>query len=141
MAQEMLLAAIFVFMADQATKRLVASRFAPGEAVAVVRCVELCYLKNRFDRQCSPRDRVALSAAWLLLIGALFWFTQTGFIFRHPIAQIGIGAAIGGSGSNLYERFRHGTVIDFVKIGWWPVFNLADVAITFGVIAALCFIR
>jgi signal peptidase II len=141
MAQEMILAAVFVFVADQATKSLVASRLAPGEVVVIVRWVELCYLKNRFDRQRSPRNCIALSAVWLLLIAALFWFTQTGVIFRHPIAQIGIGAAIGGSGSNLYERFRHGTVIDFVKIGWWPVFNLADVAITFGVIAALCFIR
>jgi signal peptidase II len=139
MAQDMLLAAVFVFIADQATKRLVASRFAPGEAVAVLGCVELRYVKNRFE--CSPCNRVALSAVWLLLIAVLFWFTQTGVIFRHPIARIGIGVAIGGSGSNLYERFRHGTVIDFVKIGWWPVFNLADVAITFGIIAALCFIR
>jgi lipoprotein signal peptidase len=32
-------------------------------------------------------------------------------------------------------------VIDIVKVGWWPIFNLADVGITVGAIAAIWFIR
>jgi lipoprotein signal peptidase len=32
-------------------------------------------------------------------------------------------------------------VIDLVKVGWWPVFNLADVGVTLGAIMALWFIR
>jgi hypothetical protein len=43
----------------------------------------------------------------------------------------GAGAALAGSGSNLYDRLR-GAVIDFVDAGWWPIFNLADLAITWG---------
>jgi len=32
-------------------------------------------------------------------------------------------------------------VIDFLDLGWWPVFNLADVAITIGVTMALWFLH
>jgi len=54
---------------------------------------------------------------------------------------VGLGAALGGAASNLYDRLRRGAVIDFLDVGWWPVFNLADVAITLGTITALWFLR
>jgi signal peptidase II len=49
--------------------------------------------------------------------------------------QVGLSAALGGATSNLIDRFRHGAVIDFIDLGFWPVFNLADVAIVFGLAA------
>jgi signal peptidase II len=44
---------------------------------------------------------------------------------------------MGGAGSNLYDRIRYGAVVNFVRLGWWPVFNVADVAICLGVAGAL----
>ena len=48
------------------------------------------------------------------------------------------GLIIGGAAGNLLDRARWGSVIDFIDFGfrrnWWPVFNLADSAITIGVI-------
>ena len=38
---------------------------------------------------------------------------------------------------NLYDRWRRGAVVEFLDLGSWPVFNLADVAITTGVLAPL----
>ena len=38
----------------------------------------------------------------------------------------------GGSLGNLLDRFRHGAVIDFIDLQVWPVFNIADSAITVG---------
>lgn len=49
-----------------------------------------------------------------------------------------VGLIFGGGISNLFDRIRQGYVVDFIQIGWWPVFNLADSAISLGV-AALAF--
>jgi hypothetical protein len=43
----------------------------------------------------------------------------------------GIGAAAGGA-TNLIDRLRKGAVVDFIGVGWCPVFNLADAAIVVG---------
>jgi signal peptidase II len=44
----------------------------------------------------------------------------------------GLAAAVAGAASNLSDLIWRGAVVDFVSIGWWPVFNLADVAIVLG---------
>jgi signal peptidase II len=46
---------------------------------------------------------------------------------------VGIGATVGGATGNVIDRLRHGAVVDFVAIGPWPVFNLADAALVAGV--------
>ena len=44
--------------------------------------------------------------------------------------------AIGGAAGNLADRVRRGAVVDFVALGPWPVFNLADAAMTVGLLMA-----
>ena len=67
------------------------------------------------------------------------------WLLRLPAADKLTAAAlaliIGGALGNLIDRIRHGYVVDFVDVyyrGWhWPAFNLADSAITCGVILLL----
>ena len=47
------------------------------------------------------------------------------------------GLLLGGAIGNLIDRARDGSVTDFVKFPHWPAFNVADMAITFGVVALL----
>ena len=47
------------------------------------------------------------------------------------------GLLIGGALGNLIDRLAHGAVTDFIKLPAWPAFNVADMAITFGVLALL----
>ena len=42
------------------------------------------------------------------------------------------GLLLGGAIANLGDRIVGGSVVDFLDIGWWPSFNLADVALTVG---------
>jgi signal peptidase II len=60
--------------------------------------------------------------------------------FRDPAARFGISVALGGAASNLYDRMRHGTVIDFIDLNYWPIFNVADIAITAGAVLALLYL-
>ena len=42
------------------------------------------------------------------------------------------GLVLGGAFANVVDRAVGGTVVDFVDVGWWPSFNLADVWLTVG---------
>ncbi len=52
---------------------------------------------------------------------------------RQPWVQVAMGLLLGGAIGNIVDRLRLGYVVDFIAVGWWPVFNLADSAITVGV--------
>jgi signal peptidase II len=47
------------------------------------------------------------------------------------------GLLLGGAAGNLIDRVRDGAVTDFIKLPHWPAFNVADIAITVGVLALL----
>jgi signal peptidase II len=48
------------------------------------------------------------------------------------INKIGLSFILGGAVANLIDRFNHGCIIDFINLGFFPVFNLADIFITGG---------
>jgi signal peptidase II len=69
-------------------------------------------------------------------VGVVFWFLAREA--RHDfVAQLALGAVLGGAFGNIIDRYRYGKVVDFLDfyIGsmHWPAFNVADSAITVGV--------
>ena len=71
-------------------------------------------------------------ASIAVLIGLLLHYMRQA---RPPLWQtLAIGGIAGGALGNLLDRFRLGYVIDFVSVGPWPNFNIADSAITIGVL-------
>jgi lipoprotein signal peptidase len=51
----------------------------------------------------------------------------------HYAVVVSLGLLLGGAFGNLIDRIRLGYVVDFVAVGVWPKFNVADSAITVGV--------
>lgn len=47
--------------------------------------------------------------------------------------SLGFALQLGGATGNLIDRVRYGYVVDFIDLRWWPVFNIADIAITVGI--------
>ena len=47
--------------------------------------------------------------------------------------RLSFSCIFGGACGNLIDRIHIGQVVDFIKIGWWPVFNVADALICSGV--------
>ena len=69
-------------------------------------------------------------------------------VARHlpgRLAATAVGLVVGGAASNLADRlFRDldGSVVDFIDLQWWPVFNVADACIVVGgILLALCSLR
>ncbi len=116
----------------------------PGDAIPVLPFFNLVMVWNPgvsyglFPAH-SRAGSTALVFLSLLAIGVLGWWLWN--VHRRTLA-IGIGLVIGGAiGNNLIDRLIYGKVADFFHfyaLGYdWYVFNVADAAITFGVIALI----
>jgi signal peptidase II len=53
-------------------------------------------------------------------------------VFINAATTLALGLILGGSAGNLIDRIRFGYVIDFLDFRIWPVFNIADSAISVG---------
>ena len=67
-----------------------------------------------------------------LAIGFLYYFYKT-YTSNIKLLRFGIGLQLGGAFGNLADRLRFGHVIDFIDVGPWPIFNLADSSIMIGI--------
>lgn len=76
---------------------------------------------------------IAVSLIGLVLLRAL----QTG---QHSVAWAA-GLIIAGAASNWWDRLRFGAVIDFIRVPFWSVFNLADVSIVVGALVLVFLAR
>jgi signal peptidase II len=74
----------------------------------------------------------ALAALWTVMIGLSALTLNCGLLGHDALVPVGMGAAVGGATGNFIDRLRRGAVVDFVAIGPWPVFNLADAALVAG---------
>ena len=69
-------------------------------------------------------------ASILGIAAVLYYFYRQG---NNAIAlRISLGLIVGGALGNLFDRVVSGKVVDFISVGWWPSFNIADSAISVG---------
>ena len=54
--------------------------------------------------------------------------------FAHPLMRVGLALMLGGAVGNLLDRVMSGKVVDFIKFPHFPAFNVADSAISVGVL-------
>lgn len=73
-----------------------------------------------------------LLAIFAVLASALFVAMMRTTLRTHPLVPIAVGLVLGGALGNLLDRIRLGYVVDFVAVGSFPRFNVADSAITIG---------
>ena len=79
-----------------------------------------------------PNQTVFLIVASIFAIGFLYYFYRTQAL-PSRILRLAIGLQLGGAFGNLTDRLRAGSVVDFIDVGWWPIFNLADSSIVIGI--------
>jgi signal peptidase II len=72
-----------------------------------------------------------LPAAIALTLLLMLFYNKARWM-RAPLAPWALALLAGGAIGNLLDRLRVGAVIDYIDLSIWPVFNLADVAVTLG---------
>ncbi len=128
------LVAVLVIALDQLTKHTVATGIAPGAGERVLPGVRLVHVRNSGVAFSLLSGGGALVLAVTLVALALL----IGYLALRPwrrLLWLPTGLLVGGAIGNLIDRVVSGAVTDFIKLPDWPAFNLADVAITVGVIA------
>ena len=125
-----------VLLLDQVSKRLVQSGIARGDEDAVFPGVSLVHVRNEgvaFGAFSGGKAIVVVIIA-IALVALLVYFATH---LDRPLVWLPTGLLIGGAIGNIFDRVRDGAVTDFIKLPAWPAFNVADIAITAGVLSLL----
>jgi signal peptidase II len=129
-----------VLAVDQLTKAWAVEALAGGP-VRVLGPVRLALTHNTagaFGLGGALVPFLALGALVLVVV-----LVAKGEVTRRPLTALAAGLVLGGAFGNLVDRlvrspgFLRGAVVDFIDLRWWPVFNLADSAITCGCLLLL----
>jgi lipoprotein signal peptidase len=99
--------------------------------------LRLRFVASLRDTYRRPGFLIAFVSLWFAALFSAIALHSFGAWFQSNLAMIGIGLAIGGAAGNLVDILRCRYVVDFIDLHWWPVFNLADVAIVAGLLVAL----
>jgi signal peptidase II len=133
----MLGVAALVIVLDQVTKWLADSNIARGASEDVVLGIRFVNVRNTGVAFSSLQGAGPIIGVivGIALVGLLWYF------WRHagtPLAWLPTGMLLGGALGNVIDRIREGAVVDFIKaVDFWPAFNVADIAVTLGVILLL----
>ena len=132
-----MVAAVVVFVLDRVTKTIVASAVPFGSEVSVVdHVVGITNVHNS-----GAAFGIAPAFAGIFLIASIAVSVGLAvYVFRNQGTEwtFGLlGLIMGGTVGNGYERLVNGTVIDFINFHFWPVFNVADSAVSTGVVLLL----
>ena len=123
-----------VFVLDRITKTLVQAQVPYGTEVAVIgHLVSITNVRNS-----GAAFGFAPAGASLFLIASVAVSIGLAvYVARNPGTPWNdavLGLIMGGTVGNGFDRIVHGTVTDFVNFHFWPVFNVADSAISIGVV-------
>lgn len=129
--------AVGVIIADQVSKALVRNSLAPGAQHRVITGV--LYIVHATNSGVAfsifSGGTVAVVMIALVVLAVLLAFFATHATQR--LLWLPTGLIAGGALGNLIDRLRVGAVTDFIKLPDWPAFNIADSAITIGVVVLI----
>lgn len=136
--------ALGIFILDQATKLLVLKVLDPTTPVSVIEgLLQLTLILNPgvafgFLGNVPPSWRFLVSLLSISAILAISALALWSLPRSDRWSTLALGLVFGGAVGNLLDRWRLGGVVDFIDVYWrqyhWPAFNVADSAITVGVI-------
>ena len=132
------LTALLVVAADQISKIWIGA-YSEGQYI-----FEICFFRITHVQNTGAAFGLFQDQSFLLTIVAFIGIVLI-LLFIFPVSRhftfldtgpdkLALGLVLGGTIGNLVDRLRLGYVTDFIDIGFWPAFNVADSAITIGVI-------
>jgi signal peptidase II len=128
----------FIVAADQATKHWALSRLSNGRTIDLVGSLRfnLAFNKGMAFSQATGAGPIIGALAFVVIIVIVLWLRRNA---QGP-AGVAAGLIVGGATGNLIDRllrgdaWLRGAVVDFIDLQWWPIFNIADAAISTGAV-------
>ena len=126
--------AVVVLLLDQSTKSLIVAWLDWGESWPAEGFLRITHARNTGTAfSLFQGHNNVLSFIALLAVGVLLWvYATTGA--RSFVLRLALGLQLGGALGNLLDRLQQGYVTDFLDVGPWPIFNVADSAISVGMV-------
>lgn len=130
-----------ILFLDQLTKAWVRAELTLGEPVRVIGdWVRLLYIHNEGAAFGLHVGRY--SAVFFLIVASVVSLAVLALYAKTPLEQrlerVALAMILGGALGNIVDRVRWERVVDFIQVGvdghYWPIFNVADSAVTIGVV-------
>jgi signal peptidase II len=138
------LISLSVFLLDIVSKNFIQDKIIYGEQLEITSFLSLVHFQNTgaafsFLSDQGGWQRYFLIAISLLAVLYIPWLINQ--YKKNILIVIGLLLILGGAIGNLYDRISYGYVIDFIYLHfdefYWPAFNVADSAISLGVLLFL----
>jgi signal peptidase II len=123
---------------DQVSKWLVLDTLGPNGTRDVIEIIpgllQLNFVRNTGSAfgMFQGNSDILKVFALVAVVGLFVYYVRTAS--RDWIVSLALGLQLGGALGNIIDRFRHGYVVDFIDLPRFPTFNVADSAITVGVV-------
>ena len=130
--------ALVIVVADQLSKMWIRS-YPEGHTIFDAGFFQIIRLQNTgaafglFQGQSFALTIIAILGVAVFIIFVLLMRHHLSFL-DNILSRSTLGLVLGGTIGNLIDRLCYGSVTDFIDFGFWPAFNIADSAITVGVI-------
>ena len=141
------LVALSIIAADQFSKSWIRVNLPEGHSLPGLGCFRITHVHNTgaafglFQGQAQTITVFAIIAGAIILFFLFYGYRYFPWL-EKSFVMLTFGLVLGGTVGNLIDRFRFGYVTDFLDFGFWPAFNIADSAVTIGVIVfALLLLR
>ncbi|HLC61922.1 MAG TPA: signal peptidase II [Candidatus Nanoarchaeia archaeon] len=127
--------ALTIVFLDQLTKFLIRANFKLGESISIIRNIfHITYVTNTGAAFSIFQGFNLFFIIFLVIfIGVVIYYLKN-IKENEKMMQIAIGLLLGGTIGNLIDRISIGAVIDFIDFRIWPVFNVADSAVSVSVV-------
>ncbi len=130
---------VLALAADQLTKAVVLANLGFGESWPAEGFFRFTFVRNTGTAFGFFQDQSMVMTVVSLVAVALIVLFYRNAAMASPLTRVALGLQVGGAIGNLLDRLRHGYVVDFIDVGPWPVFNVADSAIVTGIFGLLLF--
>ena len=128
-------AALIVLISDQYTKFLIRKNFQLNESAPLIKSIlHLTYVTNTGSAFSLFQGFNSIFILFsIVVIGTILYFIKR-INDEEKFMQFALGLLLGGTIGNIIDRILHGHVTDFIDFRIWPVFNIADSAVSISVI-------
>lgn len=132
---------VLILVLDQATKYLASINLLEGQTIPVINGIfHITLVHNRGAAFGLFQAHSGVFVVLSIIVASLILYINYRWVNKGTLVTCVLALIVGGAIGNLIDRLRLGYVVDFLDFRIWPVFNVADSAISIGTIVLIIYI-